>query len=137
MPQGTQPIGQSLYDFLDKGKQNGKSVYETSNMPPQAQEVHRTIGYPPGQLNKLMVGSDADPTAAITGITPGVVTPSDDTVVLGGKGTQAGKVDLVGTRTNVVTAPPELTKPAGGLAENTPTAKGTSDQIFKSHKNKG
>ena len=137
MPQGTQPIGQSLYDFLDEGKQNGKSVYETSNMSENAQEVHKTIGYPPGQLDKLTVGSSSDTTAAITGIASGVVTPDTDTVVVGAKVTAAGKPDLVGTNSTVVTAPPELTKPAGGLADITPTTKGVSSDIFKSYKGKG
>ena len=136
MPQGTQPIGQSLYDFLDGGKQNGKSVYETSNMSENAQAVHQTIGYPPGQLDKLTVGSSADATASITGVVPGVVTPDTDTVVVGAKVTPVGKPDLEGT-SSVVTAPPELTKPAGGLADITPTTKGVSSDIFKSYKGKG
>ena len=137
MPQGTQPIGQSLYDFLDGGKQNGKSVYETSNMSSNAQEVHQSIAYPPGQLNKLTVGGEADRTASITGVVPGVVTPPSDTIVVGGKVTPTGKPDLVGTSTTVVTAPPELTKPAGGLADVTPSAKGVTSDIFKSYKGKG
>jgi len=136
MPQGTQPIGQSLYDFLDGGKQNGKSVYETSNMSENAQAVHQTIGYPPGQLDKLTVGSSTDKTVAITGVVPSVV-PEKDVVVLGDKVTPAGKPDLVGSKSTVVTAPPELTKPAGGLADITPTTKGVSSDIFKSYKGKG
>ena len=137
MPQGTQPIGQSLYDFLDGGKQNGKSVYETSNMSSNAQEVHQSIAYPPGQLDKLTVGSEADATAAIAGIAPGVVSPADDAVVVGGKVTPAGKPDLVGTNSTVVTAPPEITKPAGGLVDVTPTAKDVTSDVFKSYKGKG
>ena len=136
MPQGTQPIGQSLYDFLDQGKQNGKSVYETSNMSANAQQVHQTIGYPPGQLDKLTVGGHADPMLG----TPAAVVPQADGVVLGGKVVPAGKPDLVGpdpTSNTVVTAPPELTKPAGGLADVTPTAKGVTSDIFTSYKGKG
>ena len=68
MAHSTLPEGQSLYDFLHEGKSNEKDVYEHSSMSEHAEDVHRTIGYPQGQLNKLEIGTHCtDLTAAITG----------------------------------------------------------------------
>jgi len=137
MPSATQPIGQSLFDFLSEGKQNGKNVYETSSMPQRTEDLHATIAYPQGQLNKLTVGEGATSTAAFTGVEPAAAFASD-AVVLGAKNTPAGKPDLVGpSKSTVVTAPAELTAPLAGLTDLTPSTSATTDQIFKSHKGKG
>ncbi|MFM2079574.1 MAG: hypothetical protein RLZZ124_784 [Cyanobacteriota bacterium] len=138
MPTSTLPEGQSLYDFLSQGKPNGKNVYETSSMPQRTEDLHRTIGYPQGQLNKLEIGSrTSDLTTAITGAEPANAAPVD-AVILGQKASPAGKPDLVGpAKSTVVTAPAEFLAPAAGLPDLTPSSGSTLDQIFKSHKGKG
>ena len=138
MPTSTLPEGQSLYDFLCEGKANGKNVYETSSMPERTEDLHRTIGYPHGQLEKLDVGAQmSDLTTAITGIEPAFHAAAD-AVVLGQKPSSAGKPDLVGpAKPTVVTAPSEYLNPVAGLPDLTPSSGNTLDQIFKSHKGKG
>ena len=138
MTTSTLPEGQSLYDFLCEGKSNGKNVYETSSMPQRTEDLHRTIGYPQGQLGKLDVGSQmSDLTTAITGTEP-AFHGATDPVVLGQTPSPAGKPDLVGpARSTVVTAPSEYLKPVAGLPDLTASSGNTLDQIFKSHKGKG
>jgi hypothetical protein len=135
MPTSTLPEGQSLYDFLSQGKPNGKNVYETSSMPQRTEDLHRTIGYPQGQLNKLDIGAQAtDLTTAITGADPAAPAAA---VILGQKSSPAGKPDLVGpARSTVVTATADMLTPAAGLPDLTPSSGSTIDQIFKSHKGK-
>ena len=135
MTTSTLPEGQSLYDFLCEGKSNGKNVYETSSMPQRTEDLHRTIGYPQGQLGKLDVGSQmSDLTTAISGIEPAFQAVVD-AVVLGQKQPSAGKPDLVGpAKSTVVTAPSEYLNPVAGLPDLTPSSGNTLDQIFKSHK---
>lgn len=130
----TEPIGQSLFDFLSEGKTNGKNVYETSSMPQRTEDLHATISYPQGQLNKLTVGDGAAATTAeITAFDP--VVAVSDAVVIGGKTTPIGKPDLVGpSKSTVVTAGPELISRGNGLPEIVPNNGKLDDQIFKSHK---
>lgn len=137
MPTSTLPEGQSLYDFLSQGKPNGKNVYETSSMPQRTENLHRTIGYPQGQLNRLDIGAQAtDLTTAITGADP-AASASSAAVILGQNSSPAGKPDLVGpAKSTVVTAPAEMLTPAAGLPDLTPSSGSTIDQIFKSHKGK-
>ncbi|MCP9777828.1 MULTISPECIES: hypothetical protein [unclassified Cyanobium] len=138
MPSSTLPEGQSLYDFLSDSKPNGKNVYETSSMPQRTEDLHKTIGYPQGQLNRLEIGSTGSlQIDAITGV-PEVSGPAD-AIVLGQKPATAGKPDLIGspTRSTVVTAPADFLNPVSGLPDLTPSSNGTLDQIFKSSKGKG
>ena len=135
MPASTQPIGQSLFDFLNDGKQNGQSPAAVSSASPTAQAVQASIPTPPGQASKLTVGSTpVVPTAQITGTQGSNVAA---TVVLGQKTTTSGQPDLVGTSTptTVITSPTPTT-PVAGLPNLTPTAASTNDAIFKTYKNK-
>ncbi|MFM7314310.1 MAG: hypothetical protein ACKO0M_14305 [Cyanobium sp.] len=135
MAHSTLPEGQSLYDFLHEGKQNGKDVYEHS-MSQHAEDIHRTIGYPQGQLNKLEIGNKTtDLTSTITGTES--VASTAAAVVLGQKNPTASKPDLVGpAKSTVVTAPPQMLAHNGGLPDLTPSAGSISNDIFKSHKGK-
>jgi hypothetical protein len=137
MPTSTLPEGQSLYDFLSEGKSNGKDLYETSSMPQRTEDLHRTIGYPQGQLNKLDVGAKAtDLTTAITGA-DSETSASSAAVVLGQKASGVGKPDLVGpAKSTVVTAPAEMLSSTSGLPDLVPSSSNVMDQIFKSHKGK-
>lgn len=143
MPSSTLPEGQSLYDFLTEGKPNGNNPYkinsyETSSMPQRTEDLHRTIGYPQGQLGKLDIGAQmSDLTTTITGTEP-AFKGAADAVVLGQNSSPAGKPDLVGpAKSTVVTAPSEYLNTAAGLPDLTPSSGSTLDQIFKSHRGKG
>jgi hypothetical protein len=132
MPATTQPIGQSLFDFLSDGKPNGKNVYEVSSMPESVQELHATIAYPSGQLKVGEGGSDL--TAALAGTAVGNQPDPSDAVILGGKTTPAGKPDLVGSAPSTVVTAPETADVAAGLPDLTPSTSETNARIFKSHK---
>mgnify|MGYP006279442087 CR=1 FL=1 len=133
MPQ-TQPIGQSLYDFLETSKTSTKGVVDTLVQAKSNPDIQGLASSLSQQAGKLIVGLQSDLTAAITGIAPGVVTPKSDTVIVGGKVTPTGKPDLVGSRSTIVTAPPEFTKPSGSIPDLAPPVKSITDQIFKSYR---
>ena len=128
----TQPIGQSLFDFLD-GK-TGFEMVEAIRSGALGREIHR---YVESQLDHFHIGSIQPPIRdSIWGSqglnqTPASSPPSSVVFPLNNQ----QNVDLVGGNPTRITAAEELLQGLGGIDDSLSNPSQNNEPIFRSHRN--
>ncbi|MCP9832204.1 hypothetical protein KBY80_12560 [Synechococcus sp. JJ3a-Johnson] len=126
----TQPIGQSLFDFLD-----GKNAFEKIEAI-QSGELGREINsFVQAQLDRLHVGFNQDfPWASHGGQETGIPGLSQDAIVFGARNSQSARFDLVNSEGTRISGPDDLQPGLGGLDDALTGQTNPTEQIFKSHR---
>lgn len=126
----TQPIGQSLFDFLD-----GKNAFEKIEAI-QSGELGREINsFVQAQLDRLHVGFNQDfPWASHGGQETGIPGLSQDAIVFGARNGQSARFDLVNSEGTRISGPNDLQPGLGGLDDALTGQTNPTEQIFKSHR---
>jgi hypothetical protein len=135
MAVSTQPICQSLFDFLD-GK-NSLEKLEAIRSGDLGREINR---YVQSQLDQFHIGSIRESFPdSLWGSQPSSVNrPSGsqaNPLMFGGNSNGRSPIDLVGQDITRITGPEDLQPGLGGFDEMLNRTSQPTEQIFKSHRN--
>jgi hypothetical protein len=130
MATSTQPIGQSLFDFLD-----GKTAFEKLEAIKSGELGREINSFVQEQLDRLHIGANQDfPWASHPGASHGAPFLDQDAIIFGARHGQHARFDLVNQEGTRVTGPEDLQPGLGGLDANLTSQTNPTDHIFKSHR---
>jgi hypothetical protein len=130
MATSTQPIGQSLFDFLD-----GKTAFEKLEAIKSGELGREINSFVQEQLDRLHIGANQDfPWGSNPGAGHGAPCLDPDAIIFGARNGQSARFDLVNQEGTRVTGPEDLQPGLGGLDAALTSQPNPTDHIFKSHR---
>jgi hypothetical protein len=130
MATSTQPIGQSLFDFLD-----GKNAFEKLEAI-QSGELGREINnFVHAQLDRLHIGSYQDvPWGSQSEASPSQTDLDQDAIIFGAGHGENTRFDLVHNEGTRLSGPEDLQPGLGGMDADLTSQTNPIEHIFKSHR---